>query len=316
MNAATRIALAAAALTGLALSAPAVAQYIGGGSIGAAGGGGTMSAAAILTQLLTVDGAASTLDADTLDAIDSTGLCQLANTDGLLCTFDNIDGTPDVRAATNDIFEIRTAGTGGILLSSDYVGLGEEGGTQRGSMTCTSSGCYVANTGTDTALLLDGTNAGAWIGDRNARAASVVVGGVADTISISGFTTVPLLAVYGSGLTSAPAASVGTCDCGTTGTPNTVTCDITHKVMRLTDGDADACTVTFATTTADLINEDLIGVRIVVDSVGGGGTFNLADQAGVMELTGAYSMGVNDTLTVSYYAGSLDAWQEEARSNL
>jgi hypothetical protein len=314
MNSAARLALAAAALTGIVLSAPAVAQYVGGGSIGAAGGGGTMSAAAILTQLLTVDGAASTLDADTLDAIDSTGLCQLANTDGLLCTFDNTDGTPDVRAATNDIFEIRTAGTGTILLATDYIGLGEESGTVRGYLITSSSGTLMYNN-TDTAILLDGTSTGAWIGDRNNRAASVVVGGIADVISAS-YTETPLLAVYGSGLTSAPAGAVQTCDCGTTGTPNTVTCDITSKVVRLTDGDADACTVTFATTTADLINEDLIGVRIVVDSVGGGGTFDLADQAGIMELTGAYSMGVNDTLTVSYYAGSLDAWQEEARSNL
>lgn len=261
-------------------------------------------------------GGGQSTDAQTLDGVDSTGFCRLVNTDGLLCMFDNTDGTADVTAATNDILEIRTSGTGSVLLSTDFVGFGDEGGTPRGYIIPSSSGISFYHTGLDTIFLLDGANEGAWVGDRNAQTASELVGGFADVISASAYTRTPLLSVYGSGLVETPAAAVQTCNCGTTGTPNTVTCDIQARVVLLTDGDADSCTVTVATTTADAINGYLPDVKIVVDSVGGGGTFDLADQAGVLEMTGAYSMGVNDTLVISYYAGALDAWQEESRSNL
>lgn len=303
----------ALALLGFLASAPLWAQYLGTSSVS---GGGTMAAGAILTSLLTVDTDDSGLNADTVDGVEGAGLCKLVNTDGLLCTFDNADGTADVTAAVNDIFEVRTSGTGSILLSTDYVGLGEESGMVRGYIVPSSSGIAFYHSGVDTVLLLDGANQGAWIGDRNNRAASVIVGGVADAVNASAYTETPLFTVYGSGLIESPTGAVQTCDCGTAGTPNTVTCDIKSPVVLLTDGDADSCTVTFATTTADLINGYLSNVRVVVDSVGGGGTFDLVDQAGVLELTGAYSMGVNDTLIVSYYAGNLDAWQEESRSNL
>jgi hypothetical protein len=286
--------LAGLLLASLAASAPLLAQAFGGGG----GGDG-------------IDGG----NATTLDSIDSTGFCRLANTTGALCALDNTDGTADITAPANDILELRTSGTGSITLATDSIGLAEEGGTVRNYIVSTSSGAVLYGN-TDTIVLIDGTNQGTWIGDRNNQTASEIVGGIADVISAAAFTETPLLTVYGSGLTSAPAAAVQTCDCGTTGTPNTVTCDITSKLVRLTDGDADDCTVTFATTTADLINEDLIGVRIVVDSVGGGGAFNLADQAGIMELTAAFAMGVNDSLIVSYYAGALDAWQEDGRNNL
>lgn len=122
---------------------------------------------------------------------------------------------------------------------------------------------------------------------------------------------------YGTGLTATTAPQ--TCDCGTAGTPNTVTCDVQSNVVYLTDGDADACTVTLSETTAAAINADVGPIVIKVVSLGGGGTFTIADSAGVVELAGGVSWpgdSVGDTLTLEYNAsGAVDAWNELARAN-
>ena len=75
--------------------------------------------------------------------------------------------------------------------------------------------------------------------------------------------------------------------------------------------------MTFATTTTNIYEKNLNGIRIYVDSLGGGGAFNLADQAGIMELTAAFAMGtVGDNLTVDYAAGAADTFIEIGRSDL
>jgi hypothetical protein len=95
-----------------------------------------------------------------------------------------------------------------------------------------------------------------------------------------------------------------TCDCGTAGTPNTVTCDITASVVYLVDGDADACTVTIGETTA--AGQDVpMDVTIYVASTGTGGAFTINDAAGVVELSAAWTADVvGESLTLHFLSQS------------
>jgi hypothetical protein len=74
-----KVFLASFLAAALLVSAPLLAQAFGGG-----GGGGDMSDDAIMDAVQTLDGAASQLDADLLDAISSAGFCQV--TGGANCT--------------------------------------------------------------------------------------------------------------------------------------------------------------------------------------------------------------------------------------
>jgi hypothetical protein len=135
-------------------------------------------------------------------------------------------------------------------------------------------------------------------------------------IATMGDSTAQFWGLYGEGLVASESAQ--TCNCGTAGTPNTVTCDITSKVVRLTDGDADACTVTIDDATATTIDRDLDVVTIIVDSDGGGGAFNIAEVANELQLKAgaSFAAGTGDMLFLVYVAGALDTWQELDRSDI
>ncbi len=140
--------------------------------------------------------------------------------------------------------------------------------------------------------------------------------GVAIDMTSSAHTQTDLVAWYAGGLEAQ--RTIQTCDCGTTGTPNTVTCDIQASVIVLRDGDADSCTVTLATTTIDSIiatggNVDVPRVLLYVDTTGGGGTFDIADQAGVVDVRGTWQGTTDNTILLRYSAQTADAFIETGR---
>jgi hypothetical protein len=230
----------------------------------------------------------------------------------------------NISAVTNDITtpgseDLRLSAGGSVVLKDgdNNVDIEDSAGVVKGQMS--------TNTGASTFSLSQnlssgsrvrlGTSAGLF-GRIDDASASTSVAFLADGLDTSGGGN-GLLVVYGAGLTATNTPQ--TCDCGTAGTPNTVTCDIQSNVVWLTDGDADACTVTISETTAAAINQDVGPVVIKVVSLGGGGTFTIADSAGVIELAGGVSWpgdSVGDTLTLEYNSsGAVDAWNELGRAN-
>ncbi len=75
-----------AALGAALLFVPLPVSAQSGGSWGGRGGGGSMSAASILTALLTVDGAASGIDSDLLDGLSSAAFCKITGDTGCVVT--------------------------------------------------------------------------------------------------------------------------------------------------------------------------------------------------------------------------------------
>jgi hypothetical protein len=265
-------------------------------------------------------------DAATLDTYDSTDFVRF----GLCSTVDdicvNVSGK-DYTAASGTELRIGPSGDGAFVLEGPTVGgvttfgLSDDGGSTRASIFMQAAGWLISQADPSIAGKVMGTSAGGFIGISGDAAATLLVGGFADGIG-SDLSRTDLVQVYGEGLMLDVKAQ--TCNCGTAGTPNTVTCTIGSGTIILTDGDADACTVTLATATLDSIDTALTPeiysrpIRIVVDSLGGGGAFNIADNGGVVELdaaAGAWAgTTVGSTLTLMYAGGNVDAFLEESRS--
>ena len=290
MSGPIRIVLAAAALAIpvaiilMSPAPPAAAQYVGGGSIGAAGGAG--------------------------GSCDIADVCAL--TGGADCEFVGGEGP---RSASNQDLPITAQGTGSVRLKSgdNTNELLDSSGNVDGSMRTRSGGggaLFVAGTAG-----FGGTTGYATHGTISAATDSSAVDCVIESLDVDAGGTYHKC-IYGGGLTATFTAQ--TCNCGTTGTPNTVTCDITSDVVYLTDGDADACTVTLGETTAGSIAHDLGEVTIIVTSLGGGGAYTIADSSGVIELAGGASWvgaSTGDTLSVVYtVGGSLNTWLETGRA--
>jgi hypothetical protein len=230
---------------------------------------------------------------------------------GSTLTFSGV--TTDITTVGNEDLVIvpDVSGTGSVQIG-DGDGIIDLLGTSGSvigqlSMTSASGPELRLGTGSNDGLVRaqDASNGGVLLGNMSNISASTRVANIADN-------TAALVSFYGEGQIAQDTPTV--CDCGTAGTPNTVTCDPQSTVVVLQDGDADACTVTWSTTTADSIDKYLPRIVVVVGSVGGGGAFNLADQAGILELTGAFAMGANDSLQLHYNAGSIDAYEETGRA--
>lgn len=275
------LALAAfAALVTMQPAQPAMAQAFGGGS---GGGGGDCALADV---------------------------CALAG--GADCEF---IGGAGIQGASNQNLPITAQGTGSIQIKSgdNVTDLLDSSGSTDGSIRTRSGGggaLFVAGTAG-----FGGTTGYATHGITSSATDSSAVDCVVEANDIDAGGTYHKC-IYGGGLTATFTAQ--TCNCGTAGTPNTVTCDITSDVVYLTDGDADACTVTIGETTAGAIAHDLDYVTIIVTSLGGGGAYTIADSSGVVELAaGASWVGAStgDTLQLHYtVGGSLNTWLETSRA--
>lgn len=267
---------------------------------------------------LTVDGAGVCL-------LPGNGLCNATGT----FNYDNADGSCDIASASGDQLELCSIGAAALSLrsGSDAVYFESSGGSER-------MAAYVANTNSYRGgmFMIDGGSAlgfsgglgferyqGSTIGTRDNAGwydPDDRIAGFARTMSMDG-TFNDRHAWYAAGLHSVRA--VQTCDCGTTGTPNTVTCDVQSDVIHLTDGDADSCTVTWATTTIDAIIAtggvvDLPHVLIYIDGVGGGGTMNFSDSAGVFDTRGPFSGTTGDLMVATYQSGAPDGFREVVRA--
>lgn len=204
------------------------------------------------------------LQLDGSSVLPATALCQLANTDGLLCTFDNTDGTPDIRAATNDILEVRTSGTGSVFFATDFIGIGEDtaGSAARAIWIGDANGWALGHLSKDTVIVGKGLNLGTFIGDRNNRGPTVPIGGVAESISLGpSYTSSNLLVVYGAGLVSSPQVQTGTCSAAA------VTVDPQSATINIVTGGA-TCVVTVSSTSATSIAEDLDVLFVIADDPG------------------------------------------------
>lgn len=89
------------------------------------------------------------------------------------------------------------------------------------------------------------------------------------------------------------------------GNPATSTLNPTANTVLLTCSDTDGCTITMGETGA------VAGTIVTIVNISANAA-SFSDSAGVSELTGAFSMGANDSLTL-VYGGS--TWNEVARSN-
>lgn len=292
----------------VALGGGVVAPTVGGGG----GGGGTMSDDAIMDAVQRTDGAASQLDCDFLDAISSQGFCQV--TGGTTCTMVGTvvtGNSPDIASESNENLELQAQGTGAVKLWP-------EGLTNGISVTEPSSGRFlVENEGTNANATYYGVAGDPYVhGAGSDRPATELADCASDNIKNTG-SIIRLKCTSAAGLTTSNAPQ--TCDCGTAGTPNTVTCDIQSDVVYLTDGDADGCTVTISETTASSLGFNAGPIMIVVTGTGGGGDFTVADSSGVVELAGGTSFtgnSVGDTLTLHYVVGgSLNSWYEMSRAD-
>lgn len=199
--------------------------------------------------------------------------------------------TNDITTGTNEDLTLAPNGSGTTVVragTGGYIYLQNSAGVSNG---------YVKTSTSNTAVF-EGNNF-AYLSPNANGSATQRVSGLADNDAAD-----HILGAYGGGLTSRE--MVQTCDCGTTGTPNTVTCDVQSDVVYLTDSDADACTVTIAETSAATINKDLKSVRFIVTSLGGGGNFNVASAAGVVTVVGAAWAGnsVGDNLSLHYLSDS------------
>lgn len=269
----------------IAASLPLLAQSIGGGG----GGGGV---AASLVCLLT-------------GGSDCTMTGQII--------FSGV--TDDITSAGDENVAINPGGTGRVSLQAEYTQIADAAGNVRGMIHATGAANTVrlyAPVASGGILQLSDTIS--YFGPGDDRAATSLGVCIGDTL---GGAVLCSAKMYGSGLITA--TQVQTCDCGTTGTPNTVTCDIQSGTVFLIDGDADACTVTISETTMSAINETSLPLTIFVGDLGGGGSFTIADSAGIVDLEGGTSFtgdSVGDTLTLRYLGYStVDSFVEIARAN-
>jgi hypothetical protein len=224
-----------------------------------------------------------------------------------------------IQSVNNADLALVGQGTGSVVIKNgdDNVDIQDSAGTVKGKLTtATASSTFSMSQNLSTGGRVRAQSSGLVMGKIEDATAAQFVACLADGVDTGGGGNCALT-TYGAGLYGSNVPQ--TCDCGTTGTPNTVTCDIQSNVVWLTDGDADACTVTISETTAATINQDVGPVVIKVVSLGGGGSFTIADSANVLELAGGVSWvgdSVGDTLTLEYNSsGSVDAWNELGRAN-